>query len=211
MSSYFNGLDPIARGRYEEKLQLLGLSTLEDPYELRKTDKFSDSMALWQPHFLLLRGATCPYSVRHTKPNKALYLLPAEGGYKLSRIHDYYYQIQGQLGILQRPVCDFVCWTPHGIHIERITYDPSFFADICVKLQHFFVHIILPRMLCGTEKENTCHPSEAAGIFCFCRKGEVGKMVLCDNPSCKYGWFHFSCVNLKSTPEGAWFCPDCKC
>ena len=23
-------------------------------------------------------------------------------------------------------------------------------------------------------------------------------MVLCDNPSYKYGWFHFSCVNLLS-------------
>ena len=27
-------------------------------------------------------------------------------------------------------------------------------------------------------------------------------MVLCDNPSCKHGWFHFLSVNLKSTPVG---------
>ena len=152
----------------------------------------------------------CPYSVRHTTPDQASYLLSTDDGYKLSEKHDYYYQIQGQLGILQRQRCDFVCWTPHGIHIEQIIYDPSFFSNICCKLQSFFVLVVLPRVLCGAEKENTCHPSETTGVFCYCRKGEVGKMVLCDNPSCKYGWFHFSCINLKSAPEGAWFCPDCK-
>ena len=152
----------------------------------------------------------CPYSVRHTTPDQAPYLLPIEDGHMLSKQHDYYYQIQGQLGILQRQRCDFVCWTPHGIHIEQIIYDPSFFATICVKLECFFVQVVLPRVLCGAEKENIGHSSEATGVFCYCRKGEVGKMVLCDNPSCKYGWFHFSCVNLKSAPEGAWFCPDCK-
>ena len=62
--------------------------------------------------------------------------------------------------------------------------DPGFFVDISIKLQKFFVQVILPHLLCGTEKENTCHPSELTGIFCYCRKGEVGKMVPCDNPSC---------------------------
>ena len=49
MSSYFNGLDPIARGRYEEKLTLLGLSKQEGPYLLWNTDKFVESMSLWPP------------------------------------------------------------------------------------------------------------------------------------------------------------------
>ena len=49
MNSYVNSLDPIARKRYEEKLTLLGLSTLEDPYELWKTDKFVEKMSLWPP------------------------------------------------------------------------------------------------------------------------------------------------------------------
>ena len=49
MSSYFNSLDPIARGRYEEKLTLLGLPTLGDPYELWKMDKFVEDMSLWPP------------------------------------------------------------------------------------------------------------------------------------------------------------------
>ena len=152
----------------------------------------------------------CPYSVRHTTPNQVSYLLSTEDGYRLSRRHEYYYQVQGQLGILPRSRCDFVCWTPNGIHIEQITYDPTFFADMCIKLEKFFVCVILPLLLCGTDKENLRHPSEATGVFCYCRKGEVGRMVLCDRQSCKHGWFHFSCVGLTSEPEGAWFCPDCK-
>ena len=31
--------------------------------------------------------------------------------------------------------------------------NPAFVADICVKLQNFFVHVVLPHVLCGTEKE----------------------------------------------------------
>ena len=50
MSSYYNSLDPIARERYKEKLKLLGLSTLEDPYELWNSDRFVvESMSLWPP------------------------------------------------------------------------------------------------------------------------------------------------------------------
>lgn len=60
----------------------------------------------------------CPYSVRHTTPMNASYLKATEDGYELSRTHDYFFQMQGQLAILERSFCDFVCWTPHGLHIE---------------------------------------------------------------------------------------------
>ena len=84
MSSYLNSLDPIARGRYEEKLTLMGLSTLEYPYEVRNTDMFVKSMSLWPPveygHiFLLFCGATwCFYKKRVDALEKhgSLQLLP---------------------------------------------------------------------------------------------------------------------------------------
>ena len=153
----------------------------------------------------------CPYSLRDSIPTNAPYLTSSmDGEYTLSTTHEYYYQVQGQLGITGRPFCDFVCWTPQDIHVERILYDPDFFIEMELKLQNFFVSVILPRVLCGEDKENVQHPSELTGAFCYCRKGEFGDMVLCDSPSCKYGWFHFSCVNLSSTPTDAWFCPDCR-
>ena len=67
MSSYFNSLDLIARGKYEEKLQLPGLSTLEDPYERWNTDKFGDSMSLWPPVEFGLPPANVPLPTNEEK------------------------------------------------------------------------------------------------------------------------------------------------
>ena len=153
----------------------------------------------------------CPYSVRHTTPCSAPYWITTETGCELLRTHDYYYQVQGQLGILERSFCDFVSWTPHGLQVERIAYDATFFSQLCLKLERFFVEVILPRVLRGEEKENIPHPCELRGVYCFCQRGEYGDMVKCDSQTCKRGWFHFSCVNLTSPPDGAWFCPDCTC
>lgn len=37
-------------------------------------------------------------------------------------------------------------------------------------------------------------------------------MIECDDPDCKFKWFHFGCVGLLSAPDPAtaWFCADCK-
>jgi len=35
-------------------------------------------------------------------------------------------------------------------------------------------------------------------------------MVGCDNDLCPIEWFHFNCVQVKSTPKGKWFCPKCR-
>ena len=51
--------------------------------------------------------------------------------------------------------CDFVCWTPNRIHIEQILRDDKVFLEMKPKLEVFFVHVILPRVLRGQmEKEN---------------------------------------------------------
>ena len=35
-------------------------------------------------------------------------------------------------------------------------------------------------------------------------------MIACDDQSCRYEWFHFSCVNVTAAPSGDWLCPDCR-
>lgn len=45
--------------------------------------------------------------------------------------------------------------------------------------------------------------------YCFCRQVSFGAMVGCDNPKCKYEWFHYKCVGLEAEPIGKWYCPDC--
>ena len=47
---------------------------------------------------------------------------------RLKRGHQYYFQIQGQLGITGASWCDFVIYTNKGMSIERITSDPQFWA-----------------------------------------------------------------------------------
>ena len=42
MSEYYKGLDSIAKARYQEKLNLLGLNEREDPYDPQNSSKFID-------------------------------------------------------------------------------------------------------------------------------------------------------------------------
>lgn len=167
----------------------------------------------------------CPFSIRDTTPEgatkKYFYLKHTKDGLQLSRTHHYYYQIQGQLLISERWYCDFICWTPHGIHIERIERDITFIDQMVPKLSTFFTNVLLPRILQGgntfsvansetLRSEEDVSNNQDQQEYCFCRKGEYGEMIACDNPQCPYEWFHFDCVKLTSTPEGEWYCPSCK-
>lgn len=46
-------------------------------------------------------------------------------------------------------------------------------------------------------------------LYCFCQKVSFGKMIGCDNKTCRYEWFHVPCLEMKDTPTGKWFCPEC--
>jgi len=37
--------------------------------------------------------------------------------------------------------------------------------------------------------------------ICYCRGGEHGQMVGCDNDNCPYQWFHLDCLKLKAFPK----------
>lgn len=52
-------------------------------------------------------------------------------------------------------------------------------------------------------------PKEHEPLYCICRNISHGEMVACDNEDCKYEWFHYSCINLKSAPKGKWYCDIC--
>ncbi len=96
--------------------------------------------------------------------------------------------------------------------IERIRWDPSHWNLVKPNLDRLFLYVILPKLMCGQNKENV-DPNQSSGVeavYCYFRKGEYGDMVACDNPSCKVVWFHFECVQLTTAPQGEWFCPECK-
>ncbi|KAK9460239.1 inhibitor of growth proteins N-terminal histone-binding-domain-containing protein [Lipomyces oligophaga] len=45
-----------------------------------------------------------------------------------------------------------------------------------------------------------------SALYCFCQQVSYGDMVACDNPDCRYEWFHYGCVGLKAPPSGVWYC-----
>lgn len=81
-------------------------------------------------------------------------------------------------------------WTPHGIHIERILQDNEHFDCVKPKLDALIVNCILPLVLCGPTKDahatkENVPTNQNDDVYCYCRRGEYGKMVVCDNPHCR--------------------------
>ncbi|KAK0151911.1 hypothetical protein N1851_006715 [Merluccius polli] len=65
----------------------------------------------------------------------------------LDRSHEYYYQVQAQLHIVDAEYCDFVVWNRNDIFVERILPDLEFWDDVIPKVECFFRNSILPEIL----------------------------------------------------------------
>lgn len=166
----------------------------------------------------------CPYKHRDKDPTTVIdrdFCLQPDGNLCLSRTHDYYIQVQGQLAICDKEYSDFICWTPHGMYVERVTVDPACFDKIKPSLDKFFKDVLLPCLLRGSVSDHHSASSVSATQtnvnmgtdrkYCWCDGIESGKMVACDNKSCKREWFHFECVGLTRKPRGKWYCSNqCK-
>ena len=69
------------------------------------------------------------------------------------------------------------------------------------------------RDICINAKSNVSASSRTESeLICLCQKpyDESEDVIGCDNENCKYVWLHFSCLNIKTVPRGAYYCPDCK-
>ncbi|KAI4465290.1 exonuclease phage-type/recb c-terminal domain-containing protein [Holotrichia oblita] len=105
----------------------------------------------------------CPYSARQYSPQdaaekiKSFYLRLDKNSKNLSldRKHNYYYQIQGQLFISQRKLCDFIVWTPKGTHIETINIDHDFIQRTMLpKLINFYWKYFGPELVDSRRERN---------------------------------------------------------
>ena len=75
----------------------------------------------------------CPYILKDTyiksltpEQKKHFCLEICGDQLKLKRNHQYYYQIQTQIGIMKLKWCDFAVWSPKELYIERIVFDEIF-------------------------------------------------------------------------------------
>ena len=126
---------------------------------------------------------------------------------------------------------DVVIWTEKALFSERIFPDKNFWEQNVPKAKEFFLRGILPELIGrwfsrptpGTQRtvgpENPVSHEAGEGSssdrppvpICYCRGGEYGQMVGCDNDNCLYQWFHLDCLKLKSFPKSkTWFCPECQ-
>ena len=103
------------------------------------------------------------------------------GDRALSKSHNYYYQVQGQLTtcILNLPFCNFMCWTPNRMQVERIEQDDIFCEAMLNTLETFFVEVVLPHVLTGqlqgpSKSQPKLHHNKLTQ-FCYCHREEVDK------------------------------------
>ncbi|XP_044169839.1 uncharacterized protein LOC114950648 [Acropora millepora] len=143
----------------------------------------------------------------------------AMGAHQLKRSHQYYYQVQLQLMCTYLKYIDFVVWTKKGLFIERIFPDKMFWEHTIPKAKEFFVRGILPELIGKwysrpVTSAKDVSPTVKGGDskeFCYCKGGEHGQMVGCDDEECIYQWFHLECLKLKAFPKSkTWYCPDCQ-
>ena len=77
--------------------------------------------------------------------------------------NDYYYQVQGQMGVTGIHECDFVIWTTKGIFVQTIAFDVNFWNDKCLpKLKHFYLYFLLPEIVFPKHPspyDYSCHQS----------------------------------------------------
>ena len=59
------------------------------------------------------------------------------------------------------------------------------------------------------EEEKEGEEEEDSGKWCYCNENKGGRMIACDNLSCKIKWFHMVCLRMDNEPKGKWVCPTC--
>lgn len=97
----------------------------------------------------------CPYSQRERTPNEACNSPgfcctydPTRNQVSLRKNHSYYCQVQGQMGIGERPWCDFIIFTNQGISVERIKFNSNFWHnELLPKLVDFYDNCLAPEIV----------------------------------------------------------------
>ena len=97
----------------------------------------------------------CPYSLKESgsSPQQAAVQSKTfccsedkSGTITLKRNHDYHFQVQGNMAITKRHWADFVIWTPSGLFVEHIEWDPQFWEAAKDKLVTFYKKAVLPEL-----------------------------------------------------------------
>lgn len=157
----------------------------------------------------------CPYRLKDGMELKEFVRLgncflyaDSEEKFHLKKSHEYYFQIQLQMFVSETKYCDFIVWSKHYLHIERIYIDECFLEQNLEKAVLYHKKIIVPELL--SKWFTSANSRTEVELWCDCRKEEDGRqMILCANEDCQIKWFHLDCMNLINLPTLYWFCKRC--
>ena len=91
----------------------------------------------------------CPLTSAGMDPKEAKlpYLSDTSGQLILKHSHKYFTQVQVQLGVTQRPWCDFFVYSRHGYFLERIAFDSNYWQYCKEMCTDFFTEYVLPNFV----------------------------------------------------------------
>ncbi|XP_052777885.1 uncharacterized protein LOC128215218 [Mya arenaria] len=101
------------------------------------------------------RYLECPETVKAQIPtvDNIKYLLEENGKIVLDSKHPYYFQIQGQMGILGRSFCDLFIYTLHGSLTVRVCFDMQFGSSLENGLSSFWTKHMF-QAICGMNRND---------------------------------------------------------
>ena len=124
--------------------------------------------------------------------------------------HRYFFQIQLQMHLTKTQYCYFFTWTAGNKKNESILAtvkkDEMFCQTMVEKLSDVFFKILLPELITRKHDPKNCSEKQ----HCSCQRPSFPPMITCNGKSCKFQYFHYSCVGLKNAPRAQWYCMDCK-
>ena len=129
------------------------------------------------------------YGLKNWQQDKTF---PIDENHQIKVDPKYYYQIQGQMFILNWDYCDFFIWSPGTftdhpnylkIHVEK---NDEFKNAMFVKLQNYFFKVLLPEVV--THKNDICADNKQK-YHCFCRRPCFEPMIACDAKHCDFEWY----------------------
>jgi len=158
--------ESVAATKYDERQQQstrqCGLFVCEEyPYLAASPDRVVDDKVIVE--------IKCPYTAKdETISEKTVpYLCYQEGTLTVSKTHDYYYQVQGQLLCTGAECVDFVVYTLKDIYISRIVRDEPFIAEMISKLNDFYASYYKPALL-----EKFLAKDYFTDVICRCRNDD---------------------------------------
>ena len=136
---------------------------------------------------------------------------PIDENYQTKIYHKCYYQIQGQMFILNLDYCDFFIWSP------ATSIDYPNYLKIHVEKNDEFINACL--LNCKITFLKCCYLKYlhvrmtfvliiSKNYYCICRRPCFEPLIASDANNFDIEWYHYACVNIKIAPKRFWFCKN---